>query len=247
MPEITARQVCETALELIGVASAEQSIPAAAAQRALQTLNTMIDAWATERLLTYTRPKRVVSLVAGQQDYTWGVTTPAADIPGEPPVRVELATLVVDPTPPGLAWPIEVIDQTQYEAGVWQKALQSSYVEMVYLEASQPVAVLHCWPVPDLPTTLHLFPWQASAPYEHFNHGLPWPNGYQEAFEYNLAVRLAPRYGVPVAQDIKDMAGESKRALYVPNVEVGRLSLTPGRPRGGTPYGYPRGFREGWG
>ena len=245
MPLVSARAICETALELIGVSSAEQSIPAVMAFRALQALNTMIDAWATERLLTYTRPKRTVQLRASVQDYTWGVTTPEADIPGEPPVRLELATLLVDPTPPGLEWPVEVINQMQYEAGVWQKALQSSYVAMVYLEAAQPVHVLHCWPVPDLPHTLCLFPWQASAPYEDFNAVLPWPNGYQEAFEYNLAMRLAPRYGVTVSQDIKDLAGESKRALYPINAEVGCLSLWPGRRVGGSPLGYPRGFLEG--
>lgn len=247
MPCIRARQICEPALELLGVAAAEQPIDAAMATRALQTLNTMLDAWATERLLTYTRPKRVVPLVPGQQDYTWGVTTPAADIPGEPPVRVEWATLVVDPTPPGLEWPVAVIDQTHYEAGVWQKTLQSSYVEMVYLEASQPVALLHCWPTPDRSYTLHLFPWQASAPYEHWDHALPWPNGYEEAFQYNLSVRLGPRYGVPVSPDIRQVAEESKRAIFPVNVEVGRLSLTPGRPRGTAPLGLPRGFREGWG
>ena len=245
MPELSARQLGTTALEIIGVAAAEQPLSADMAQRVLQTLNTMIDAWATERLLTYTRPKRSLALVVGHQDYTWGVTTPPADIPGPPPVRVELATLLVDPTPPGLEWPVEVLDQTQYEAGVWQKTLQSSYVEMVYLEPSQPVAVLHCWPVPTLPSTLYLFPWQASSPYAHWDDVLPWPNGYGEAFEWNLAVRLAPRYGVQVSPDIRQFAEESKRALYVPNVEVGRLSLTPGRPRGGTPYGYPKGFLTG--
>jgi hypothetical protein len=246
MPEIAARTLCEGALEMLGVASAEQPIPAVMAQRALQTLNTMLDAWATERLLTYTRPKRSLTLEPSRQTYTWGVTTPAADIPGEPPVRLELATLLVDPTPPGLEWPVAVLTQTQYEAGVWQKTLQSTYVEMVYLEASQPVAVLHCWPVPDLSYTLHLFPWQASSPYESYDAVLPWPNGYHEAFEYNLALRLAPRYGVQVSPDLRQMAEESKRALYVPNAEVGRLSLTPGRSRGGTALGYPRGFLEGW-
>jgi hypothetical protein len=246
MPEIAARTLCEGALEMIGVASAEQPIPAVMAQRALQTLNTMLDAWATERLLTYTRPKRSLVLEAARQDYTWGVTTPAADIPGEPPVRLELATLLVDPTPPGLEWPVTVLDQTQYEAGVWQKTLQGTYVEMVYLEASQPVAVLHCWPVPDLSYTLHLFPWQASSPYESYDAVLAWPNGYTEAFEHNLALRLAPRYGVQVSPDLKQVAEESKRALYVVNAEVGRLALTPGRSRGGTALGYPPGFLAGW-
>jgi hypothetical protein len=46
---------------------------------------------------------------------------------------------------------------------------------------------------------------------------------------------------------VQRIAEESKRALYVPNVEVGRLSLRPGRLAGGTPFGYPRGFLNGLG
>ena len=247
MPAIAARTICTTALELIGVASAEQPIHAVMAQRALRTFNTMLDGWSTERLLTYTRPRLSLTLVPGRATYTWGIATPACDIPREPPVRLELVLLTVDDTTPGLEWPLTILEQTEYEAGVWVKALESSYPDTVYLETSQPVSVLHLWPRPTLPYTMKLFPWQEHSPYESYDAVLHWPAGYQDAFEPNLAVRLAPFYGVQVSPDLRQWAEESKRALYPINAEVGRLSLTPGRPRGGTPLGYPRGFREGWG
>jgi len=59
---------------------------------------------------------------------------------------------------------------------------------------------------------------------------------------YATSMRTAA-YGLAVQR----VAEDAKRALYVVNAEVGRLALTPGRPVGGNPFGYPRGFREGWG
>ena len=247
MPEVTARQICETALRLLGVAASEQPISADMAESALDALNAMLDAWSVERLLTYTRPKIPLTLVPGQATYTWGVTTPAADIPREPPVRLDLCLLMVEVTPPGLEWEIPVLDQSEFEAGIWIKHLTSSYPTAVYLEAARPVAVLHVWPLPDAPYTLQLLPWTAHSPYEHWDHAISWPNGYARAMQYGLACDLGPQYGIEAAPTVQRVAEDSKRALYPINTEVGRLSLTPHLPVGGTALGYPRGFREGWG
>ena len=117
--------------------------------------------WATEKLLTYTRPKIPLVLVPGTGAYTWGVSTPPADIPREPPVRLELALLMVQDTTPGLEWPVEVFTQSEYEASVWLKGMESSYPCMLYLEPTQPVATLHVWPIPQHAYTLYVLPWTA--------------------------------------------------------------------------------------
>lgn len=246
MPDLSARQIGTTALLLLGVASAEQPISAFAAQHALEALNTLLDSWATERLLTYTRPKIPLVLEPGRATYTWGISTPPADIPREPPVRLELALLTVEDTTPGLEWELEIFTQSEYEASVWLKGMESTYPAMLYLEASQPVARLHVWPVPQIAYTLQLLPWTAHAPYAGWDDVLPWPNGYQRAMQFNLALELAPQYGVEPSPLILRTAEESKRAIFPINVEVGRLSLMPGRPRGGTALDYSPGFRQGW-
>lgn len=245
MPELSARQIGTTVLRLLGVAAAEQPISADMAESALDALNAMLDSWSTERLLTWVRPKIPLVLVPGRATYTWGVSTPPADIPREPPVRLEMALLTVEETTPGLEWEVEILDQSEYQAGIWIKQLTSSYPTAIYLEPTQPVAHVHVWPVPDHAYTLQLLPWTAHAPYEHWDHVLPWPTGYERPIIYNLAVDLGPQYGVEASPTVVRIAEESKRALYTINVEVGRLSLTPGRPRGGTPYGYPKGFYTG--
>lgn len=248
MPSVTARQVIETALRLIGVASAEEPISADMSDSALDALNALIDSWATEKLLTYTRPQVSLVLVPNQATYSWGLpgTIALPDIPLPPPVMLELVLLTV---PEGLEqeWALEVLDQDTYESRILLKTFSSSYPEAIYLETSQPYAVLHVYPVPQLPYTLQLFPWQAHQPYTHLDHALPWPNGYQRAFQYSLAVELAPQYMAEASPTVQRIAEESKRSLFPINARVGRLSLFPGRGMGGSGLGYPRGFLSGSG
>ena len=221
MPDIAARQVCETALRLLGVVDPEQPMHAHMADAALAALNSLIDSWATERLLTYTRPKIPLALVPGRGLYTWGL---GGDIPGEPPVRLELCMLAVG----GMEWPVAIADQTTYESCVTMKGLSTSWPTVVYLEDTRPVARLHIWTVPTLPYTLHLLPWTAQSPYEHFDHVMSWPNGYLRAFQYNLAVDLAPQYEREPSPTVFRIADESKRLLGNVNVEVGHLSMDYG-------------------
>jgi hypothetical protein len=245
MPAISARSIGTTALRLLGVAAAEAPLSADMAQSALEALNTMLDSWSVEKLLTYHRPKIPLALVPGRASYTWGVTVPPSDIPREPPVRLELALLTVEDTAPGLEWEVTILDQSEYEAGIWMKNLTSSYPAALYLDSAEPVATLHVWPIPDMPYTLQLLPWQAHSPYGGWDDVLEWPAGYQRAMVYGLALELAPQYMVEPSPLILRTAEESKRALYPLNAEVGKIALWPGRPVGGSPLGLPRGFLEG--
>lgn len=227
MPDIAAREVGTAALLLLGVASAEQPIQAHMAETTLHALNSLLSSWATERLLTFTRPKLPLPLAPGRGTYSWGLPSPARptpDVAQPPPVRLELALLQVPNGALALEWPLTVLTQTEYEAGLWIKDVLSSYPASVYLEMSQPTAVLHVWPVPTLPSTLHLFPWSARQPYTHWDHVLPWPEGYARPMTYNLAVDLGPLYGVEPAPTIVRIAEESKRLLGNVNAQVGRMT-----------------------
>ena len=230
MPLIYAPQPCTTALRLLGVAAAQEPRQADMGQAGLGGLNSLLDAWSTDNLLTYTRPKIPLPLVAGQQVYSWGDTTPPCDIAGVPPVRLELCLLEIGGSPVE-DWPVQVLDQTQYETNVWLKTMQSTYVEYVYLEDTQPVKQLHVWPVPQAPGyTLQLLPWPAQPQYTHWDAGLDWPNGYLRMFSYNLAVELAPQYMAEASPTVQRIAEQTKRDLAPINARVGRLALFPSGP-----------------
>jgi hypothetical protein len=247
MPPISARQIGTTALRLLGVASAEQPLSADMAQSALEALNTLLDAWSTERLLTWTRPRILLQLVPSKDQYSWGLvageTTPA-DIPHPAPVRLEIALVHIGGSP-AEEWPLQILTQEDYENLVWFKTLESSYVECVYLEDTVPYNVLHVYPVPTGGHTLILLPWQAHSPYASWDAVLEWPAGYQRAFTANLAIELAPQYGVEPSPTLLRMADESKRALYPVNLEMGYLRLDPRRRVGVAGLGYNADFLAG--
>lgn len=247
MPAISARQIGTTALRLLGVSAAEQPLSADMAQSALEALNTLLDSWSVERLLTWTRPRYVLPLVADKGEYTWGLvageTTPA-DISAAAPVRLEMALLNIGGSP-AQEWPLQILTQEEYEQDVWFKDLASSYVEAVYLEDTVPYNVLHCYPVPTGGHTLVLLPWQAHSPYAAWDSVLEWPSGYARAMQYNLALELAPQYMVEPSQTIMRIADESKRALYPINLEMGRLSINPQKRVGVSGHGYNPAFLRG--
>jgi hypothetical protein len=229
MPLIYARQPCTTALRLLGVAAAEQPIEADQADRALSVLNSLLDSWSTDNLLSWTRPKIPLALLPGQNVYLWG-TTPPCDIIGVPPVRLDLCLLDIGGTPVE-DWQVTVLDQTQYETLIALKTMQSTYVEYVWLEDTQPVKRLHVWPIPQYPGyTLQLLPWPAQPHYTHWDEGLEWPNGYLRLMSYTLAVELAPEYAIEASPTVLRTAEQTKRDLAVVNARVGRLSLFPSGP-----------------
>jgi hypothetical protein len=225
MPDIAARQPCTTALRLLGVAAAEQPIEADMAQRALEGLNSLLDAWSTSRLLAFTRPKIPLVLVPGKGQYTWGVTDPPCDLVGVPPVRLELCLLTVG----GDEWEVGILDQTRYETLVSEKGMASTYPEYVYLEDTQPVKTLYVWPIPQGTShTLQLLPWPAQPQYTHWDQVLSWPNGYLRLMSYCLAVELAPEYGVEPSPTVLRTAVQTKQDLAPINMPRGRLSMAPG-------------------
>lgn len=247
--QLTARQIVTTALRLIGVSSAEEPLSPDMAESALDALNALIDSRATERLLIPTRPKLPLTLIPGQQSYTWGQvageTTPA-DIPSPAPLSLEMCLLNIGGAPEQ-EWPLTILDQAAYEEGILLKTFSTTYPEMVYVEQSQPYARLWVWPVPDTAYTLQLFPWPALPWYPQLDSSVDWPNGYLRMFQYALAVDLGPQYGVEASPTVQRIAAEAERSIYPLNATVEPLDLWVGRRGGGSGLTLPRGFLTGRG
>lgn len=230
MPAIRARDVCERALRLLGVVSAEEPIAAYQAQTALEAFNALLDSWSTERLLMPVRPRLTLPLVPYKQVYTWGVVegepTPA-DVSSPAPVRLDICLLTV-PGSPEQEWPLAILTQEDYEQQIWQKAFTGIYPECVYLHPTRPYAQLQVWPVPTLAYSLGLLPWPSLPLYPHWDSSQDWPEGYLRTFAYGLACEVAPEYGVEPSPTVQRIADESKRSLFPINARRSRLQMVPG-------------------
>ena len=230
MPSIRARDVIEPALRLLGVSSSEEPVQPDMAQAGLLALNALLDAWAVDRLMIPRRPKLTLPLVAGKPTYSWGYVrgelTPA-DVSAPAPVRLELCVLSVTDGSTQ-EWELTVLEQRDYETGIWLKQMTSSYPECVYLDPTRPYATLYVWPIPEWPYQLRLFPWPALPLYPHWDSIMDWPEGYLRALQYALAVDLGPQYGVEASPTVQRVAMAARQDLSPVNARVGRLSPSPG-------------------
>lgn len=98
----TARKLIRGSLRLLGAVASGENVEANEASDALDSLNGLLSSWSLERLLIYHVPRLQVPLIPGKRVYTWG---PGGDIPGDRPLRLEIA-LIRDGLPaPGVATP----------------------------------------------------------------------------------------------------------------------------------------------
>jgi hypothetical protein len=174
-------------------------------------LNSMLEAWSIERLNVFTVQPATYSLVGGQQ--TYGIGEGATDFNGPRPVRLERANLKLVGASGPYELPLEILSVDQW-ADITIKSTLSTIPERVYLDNQYPVANLHFWPVPSVTADVILYTWQAiQSGYNDVSVEVAFPPGYSDAIRYNLALRLAPEWGVSLRADVADLAREAKAAI----------------------------------
>jgi hypothetical protein len=222
----------------IGVASAEEPISASMAEDGLDLLNALLDSFSLERLWIYHTPAVPIVWPAGSASLTWG---PAGDIPSPRPIKLAAQATYQDVTA-GYDYPLEVLERQEQYAQLQWKGMQSPLPSALYYEPQMPLGVLYIWPIPSTGSSLVVYPWVPLGQFPGLDDDLALPPGYLRALRTNLALEACPSYGVQPSPLLLKHAEEAKRALYVPNTVVGRLSLTPG---GGMPQSGLAAFYSG--
>lgn len=206
----TVRALIRRSLLTLGVLSSTEPMTADEAQDGLETLNALLASWATERLTLYHVPRVDVPLLPSQAPYTWG---PGGDIPSPRPLRLEGAVLRVDEGGSVMDWPVAVLSQAAYEQGIMLKALESTYPCAVYYETTYPLGTLHVYFVPQMPSTLGLFPVVPLTGFASIDSVVTLPEGYERLLVYGLSVDLAPMYGKEVTPTLAGILAEAKSGV----------------------------------
>ena len=216
----TARELIRRSLLQLGVIANRTTLPADQAADAFATLNDLVASWALERFNVFHTPRLELVMTPGQGVYQWG---PGGDIDQPRPLRLEMALLRVEDTPP-YEWPVAVLTQAQYEQGVTMKQFSSLYPEAVYLESTYPLARLHVYFVPQAAHTLALFPWMRFITFASLDTQVTLPEGYERALRLGLMVELAPEYGREVSLITLRNLDEARRAIKTANTVVPTLA-----------------------
>jgi len=204
----TAADQINGALRLIGQL-AEGEVPSAETSAdALTALNQMIDSWSTERLSVYATQDQTFSWPAGERIRTIG---PTGDFVGVRPVQILDSTYFRDATT-NVAYGIRMLNELQYN-NIAVKTVTSTYPQIMWVNMTHPDVTMYVYPVPTRVLEFHIISVQELSEPATLDTTLAFPPGYLRAFRYNLAMELAPEFGVEPSPQVQRIAMTSKRNL----------------------------------
>lgn len=209
---MTVQDLAATALRLAGVLGGARRLPSASdLAEALDCLNSLLDAWNTERLLVYSVARRVFPLTPGKNPYTIGAS---GDFDTPRPVKIERAGLVMADTVPALEIPFgEILDHDEW-ARLPVKDLAGTLPARLYYDTAYPLGRVYLHPVPTVANSLALYLWQTFSQAASLADPVDFPPGYRAALEYNLALELAARHPrATLSPYVALRAGDAKAAV----------------------------------
>lgn len=185
--------------------AADRTLSGSDTNEGLRAINSMIDAWRAERLMVYAYQQNIFDIVANKGSYTIGE---GGDLDVPRPERVEQATLLQNYASPPTEVPLRVLSQQEW-ASVSLKGLTSTLPWGLYYEPEIPLGKVFLYPIPtDATNQFSLWLWQSLQTLSLAGN-ITLPPAYQEAIEYNLALRLAARY--PDRQKLSPLAIDQAR------------------------------------
>jgi len=207
MTTYTAGEQINRALRLLGVLAEGETPSASVSQDSLMALNQMIDSWNTERLSTFVTQDQVYTWPAGFISRTLG---PSGDFIGNRPILMDDATYYKAPN--GVSYGIKFINQQQYD-GIAVKNVTSTYPQVCWVNMGFPDITLTVYPKPTQDLEWHMISVEELDRPADLSTVMYYPPGYLRAFTYNLAMEIAPEFGVEPSPQVQRIAMTSKRDL----------------------------------
>ena len=208
MTTYTAGEQINRALRLLGVLAEGETTSASVSQDSLMALNQMIDSWNTERLSIFNTQDQVFTWPAGEIQRHLG---PTGDFVGNRPVLLDDATYYRDPGT-NVSFGIKFINQQQYD-GIAVKTVTSTYPQVMWINMEYPNIQMTVYPRPTRDLEWHFISVDELTQPANLATAILFPPGYLRAFTYNLAMEIAPEFGVEPSPQVQRIAMTSKRNL----------------------------------
>ena len=204
----TAGDQINRALRLLGVLAEGETSSAEVSQDSLTALDQMIDSWNTERLSVFSTQDQMFTWPAGQINRTLG---PTGNFVGNRPVLLDDATYSRDPGT-NVSYGIKFINQQQYN-GIAVKTVTSTYPQVIFVNMTYPDVDMYIYPRPTRDLEWHFISVQQLTTPATLATNILFPPGYLRAFVYNLAMEIAPEFGVEPSPQVRRIAMTSKRNI----------------------------------
>lgn len=196
---LTRNDIIQEALELIGVVAAEESPAAADVATADRSLNMMVKGWMAKGINLWRQTEGSLSVTAATASFTMGT---GGDYTTARPLRITSARISVS----GVETPLQEMSRQEY----FDLPLKTSTGRPCgfYYDPQMSLGKIYLWPTVATGVTATLkFTYQRTI--EDFDAAGDEPDFPQEWFEciaYNLAARLAPKFGTTISQEVAAIA-----------------------------------------
>jgi hypothetical protein len=207
MAVYTAGDQINRALRLLGILAEGETPSAAMSQDALMAMQQMIESWNTERLSVFCTQEQVFTWPSGLISRTLG---PSGDFVGLRPILLEDSTYFRAPN--NVSYGIKFINQQQYN-GIAVKTVTSTYPQVIFVNMTFPDVEMFVYPRPTQDLEWHFVSVEELSNPATLGTNLFFPPGYLRAFAYNLAMEIAPEFGVEPSPQVQRIAMTSKRNL----------------------------------
>lgn len=198
----TALELFRDALDLTDAIGADQQLTDDELQVCLRTFNRLLENWSTQSLAVYGLANQTFNTINGQATYTIGI---GGDFNTTRPIRISAPAYS---TINSVTFPCVNITQDQYNL-ILYKSQPQQYPEVYLYVNENPLGLVTFWPVPNQVTPVTFSIERVLTAITDVYTTLIFPPGYEEAFEYNLAVRLAARFSTPVPPEVQAQAIKS--------------------------------------
>jgi hypothetical protein len=209
----TAYDIIHGALRKIGAIAVGETLAPEDSTTGLEQLNALLDMWSTEHLAVFNNNEYVLTLQAGKSTYTVGA---GGDFNIARPLRLSGAYTRLQPTGSTVDYPCAEVDFSRY-ARIGIKNQPGPWPKVMYFNTSYPLAELIFWPVPSQNAEFHLWADMVFSQFANLTDTVTLPQGYMIALQANLALMLAPEYGVQPSPELMQLARSSKKVLKALN------------------------------
>ncbi len=192
----------------------------------LLRLQNQIDSWQADRLtLSVQTP---ISITWPTSTSTQTIGPSGANITAIRPLWINSMNYVIPGSSPAVESYMAMLDPDQY-AQLTIKGLQSGLPQQFFYQTSNDTALgtIFIWPQPTQQITLKMYTPEGIGVPATLDSILLGPPGYQEAFMYQLALRLCTPFGKSIPPLLPKMAQEAMATMKRPNVDPGLLGVDP--------------------
>lgn len=191
------------ALRLLGQIESGESPTSDESSDGLIALNAMLDSWRNDRLLVFAYQTETLTLSNADASYTIGTS---GDLNTTRPVEIVQAWI----SDSNNDYPLRAMNEAEY-AAIFDKTQTADWPDRYLFRptVASSLATLIVYPVPNATRTLKLVTRVVVSSFSATSDTVTLPPGWEEAIDANLAIALAPEYGVEPSQAVVKMAREA--------------------------------------